>query len=74
MAEKFLNQAIQLRPADSVIVDHYGDTLWMLGRKIQAKYYWNSVIGFKDTEKDMLEKVKKKLLVGPNIDNNNSYN
>ena len=25
-------------------------------------------------EKDMLEKVKKKLLVGPNIDNNNSYN
>ncbi len=73
-AEKFMRKAIMLMPDDPIVNDHYGDILWSLNRKIQAKYYWNSVIGFKDTEKDMLEKVKKKLLVGPNIDKNNSYN
>ena len=73
-AEKFMRKAITLMPNDPIVNDHYGDILWSLNKKIQAKYYWNSVIGFKDTEKDMLEKVKKKLLVGPNIDNNNSYN
>ena len=73
-AEKFMRKAITLMPNDPIVNDHYGDILWSLNKKIQAKYYWNSVIGFKETEKDMLEKVKKKLLVGPNIDNNNSYN
>ena len=73
-AEKFMRKAITLMPNDPIVNDHYGDILWRLNKKIQAKYYWNSVIGFKDTEKDMLEKVKKKLLVGPNIDKNNSYN
>ena len=73
-AEKFMRKAITLMPNDPIVNDHYGDILWSLNKKIQAKYYCNSVIRFKDTEKDMLEKVKKKLLVGPNIDNNNSYN
>ena len=41
---------------------------------LRAKVLVLRFSGFKDTEKDMLEKVKKKLLVGPNIDNNNSYN
>ena len=66
MAEKFLNQAIQLRPADSVIVDHYGDTLWMLGRKIQAKYYWKNVLNSENsTDIDKIS-IKKKLLHGLN--------
>ena len=70
-AEKFMRKAITLMPNDPIVNDHYGDILWSLNKKIQAKYYWKSVLGFKDTEKDMLEKVKIKLLKGPEIENNN---
>ena len=66
MAEKFLNQAIQLRPEDSVIVDHYGDTLWMLGRKIQAKYYWKNVLNSEHSPDIDKISIKKKLLHGLN--------
>jgi tetratricopeptide (TPR) repeat protein len=64
-AEEFMKKAIQLMPDDPIVNDHYGDILWMLNRKIQAKYYWMSVLDFDDTEEKMKEEVNTKLLRGP---------
>ena len=38
-AESFLRRAIELMPNDPIVNDHYGDVLWKMDRKIQAKYY-----------------------------------
>ena len=63
-AENFLRKAIQLMPNDPVVSDHYGDVLWKLNRKIQAKYYWKSVLDSEKSESDLKKIVKKKLLYG----------
>ena len=59
-------------PNDPVINDHYGDILWKLNKKLQAKFYWESVLNLEDTEDDMIEKVKIKLLKGLKIESNSS--
>ena len=43
-AEKYLKKAVELMPYDPIVNDHYGDILWMLNRKIQARYFWNNVL------------------------------
>ena len=63
-AENFLRKAIQLMPNDPIVNDHYGDVLWKLNRKVQAKYYWKSVLESEKTENDLKKNVKKKLLKG----------
>ena len=63
-AEIFLRKAIQLMPNDPIINDHYGDVLWKLNRKIQAKYYWQSSFNSKETEYELKMKIKRKLLKG----------
>jgi tetratricopeptide (TPR) repeat protein len=64
-AEKYLKQAIQLMPNDPIVNDHYGDILWKLDRKLQARYFWESVLNFKTTEDDIKKSILKKLLKGP---------
>jgi len=66
-AEKFLRRAIELLPNDPIVNDHYGDILWKMDRKIQARYYWKSVLKFEDTEEKMKENIKFKLLKGLKI-------
>ena len=63
-AEKFLKEAIQLMPEDPIVNDHYGDILWMLDRKLQARYFWKSVLNLKETEEEMKKKALEKLLNG----------
>ena len=63
-AEKFLNIAVQLMPDDPIVSDHYGDILWKLDRKIQARYFWKNVLKMKDAEKDMIKKINAKLIYG----------
>ena len=63
-AEKFLKRAVELMPVDPVVNDHYADILWKLDRKIQARYFWNSVLNFEETEKKMIKKIKFKLIDG----------
>ncbi len=63
-AENFLRKAIQLMPKDPIVNDHYGDVLWKLNRKIQAKYYWKSAFDSKDVENELKIKISKKLLKG----------
>ena len=29
-------------PEDPIVNDHYGDILWKLNRKIQARYFWSN--------------------------------
>ncbi len=70
-AEELLRKAIILMPNDPIVNDHYGDILWSLDKKIQAKYYWNSVLQFKDTDDETRRKVKHKLLLGINNKNEN---
>ncbi len=63
-AEAFLRRAIQLMPDDPIVNDHYGDILWKMNRKIEAKYYWKSVLKFKDTDEEMKSDVNNKILRG----------
>ena len=52
-------------PDDPIINDHYGDILWKLDRKMQAKYYWQSVLSLEDTEEITKDEIHIKLLKGP---------
>ena len=63
-AEKFLKRAVELMPDDPVVNDHYGDTLWKLGKKIQARYFWTSVLNLKETEDKMKRNINIKLIKG----------
>ena len=63
-AEQFLKRAIELMPDDPIVNDHYGDILWKMDRKIQAKYYWQNVLKFEDSEESMKEAINIKLLKG----------
>ena len=64
-AEKYLRRAVELMPYDPIVNDHYGDILWRLDKKIQARYFWKNVLKIKDVEKEMIKKINDKLLEGP---------
>ena len=64
-AEKFLKRAVQLMPEDPIVNDHYGDILWKLDRKIQARYFWSTVLEMKDAEPELIDQIKNKLVKGP---------
>jgi tetratricopeptide (TPR) repeat protein len=63
-AEKFLKRAVELMPDDPIVNDHYGDILWQLDRKIQARYFWSSVLKMDDAEESMIEKINIKIVEG----------
>ena len=51
-------------PRDPIVNDHYGDVLWKLDRKIQARYYWQSILESDDANEELKVKVSEKLLKG----------
>jgi len=63
-AEFFLKRAVQLSPTEPIINDHYADALWMLNKKIQARYVWDYVYKLKDSEKELKDVIRKKLIFG----------
>ena len=63
-SKNYLQLALRLMPADPIVNDHYGDVLWKNGNEIQAIYYWNYVLNLEKVEKDLKEKVEKKLIKG----------
>ena len=63
-AENFLKRAVELMPQDPIVNDHYGDILWQLDRKIQARYFWQAVLNLDETEDAMKETIKNKLIEG----------
>ena len=64
IAEEYLQKALILMPDDPVVNDHYGDVLWQLNRKLQAKYFWESVLDLEETDEKMKLDIKDKLLNG----------
>ncbi len=64
-AEKYLRKAVELMPDDPIVNDHYGDVLWQLDRKLQAKYFWEHVLELEDTEEEMKKDIEIKLIDGP---------
>ena len=63
-AEKYLKRAVELMPEDPTVNDHYGDILWKLDRKIQARYFWNNVLSFDDTDEDIRKNINIKIIEG----------
>ena len=63
-AEKYIKKAVELMPEDPTVNDHYGDILWKLKRNIQARYFWNYVLGLDDTDEDVRKKIKIKIIEG----------
>ena len=63
-AEKYLKRAVELMPDDPIVNDHYGDILWKLNRKIQARYFWKSVSKMEDVDKELLQKINQKIIKG----------
>ena len=66
VAEFFLQRALELLPSDPIINDHYADTLWMLNKDIQARYFWKNILNLSDTEQELKDNVSKKLIFGIN--------
>lgn len=63
-AEPFLQKAVELLPLDPIINDHYADTLWMLDKNIQARYFWKYVLKLDGTEQELKDIISKKLIFG----------
>ena len=63
-AENFIKRAVELMPEDPIVNDHYGDILWKLDRKIQARYFWGNVLNLEETEDKMKNDIKNKLIKG----------
>ena len=63
-AEKYIKRAVELMPEDPTVNDHYGDILWKLNRKIQARYFWNNVLNFNDIKEDLKKNINIKMIEG----------
>ena len=63
-AEKFLKTAVELMPEDPTVNDHYGDILWKLDRKIQARYFWGNVLKMENVEAEMIQNINIKMIEG----------
>ena len=63
-AESFLKRAVELMPDDPIVNDHYGDILWRLDRKIQARYFWRMVQNMENVDEEVLKKINIKLIEG----------
>ncbi len=63
-AEKFLKRAVELMPDDPIVNDHYGDILWKLDRKIQARYFWTNVLKMDSAEDNMIDNINIKIIEG----------
>jgi len=64
-AEKYLKRAVEMMPDDPIVNDHYGDILWKLNQKIQARYFWRNVLEMEDVEDEIIENINNKLIEGP---------
>ena len=62
-ANSLLSYAAYLAPTDPVINEHYGDTLWKVGKYIEARYQWNRALDL-EPEIGLANSIKVKLLKG----------
>jgi tetratricopeptide (TPR) repeat protein len=62
-AVRELEHATELEPADPDINNHLGDAYWRAGRRIEARFQWERVLGLKPDDKLRAE-VEAKLKTG----------
>ena len=63
-AKFFLQQAVELLPSDPIINDHYADALWMLNKRVQARYIWGSILKSNKAKEKLKKDIKKKIIFG----------
>jgi tetratricopeptide (TPR) repeat protein len=63
-ASKFLERAAELMPYDAVVNDHLGDSYWKQGRLNEAKFQWNRVLKYNNSEEIIEKKIRAKLKNG----------
>jgi len=63
-AELHLQRAVELLPLDPIINDHYADTLWMLNKSVQARYFWKNILSLDSSEQKLKDAVSEKLIFG----------
>jgi len=66
-AVKTMERAVELTPTDPVINDHFGDTLWVVGRKTEARFQWRRALSFDPDEEDLRARIIRKLEVGLDV-------
>jgi len=62
-AVEHLGKAVEIKPVDPVVNDHFGDALWMVGRRIHARFQWKRSLSF-EPEDDNAERIRRKLAQG----------
>lgn len=61
-----MQRAAELLPVDPIVNDHFGDVLWMVGRKMEARFQWRRALSFEPEEKDAI-RIRRKLEVGLDV-------
>ena len=64
LARKQIEKALELNSKSGTLYDHYGDILWKLNRKLQARYFWKNVLKLETIDEELKENVRQKLLKG----------
>ena len=62
-AEQAMEVAVKLLPVDPILSDHYGDVLWMVDRKREARFQWRRALSYGPEEADA-ERIRAKLEQG----------
>ena len=62
-AVKHLERACELAPQDPTINDHFGDSLWRVGRELEARFQWQQALSLKPEPEDE-QKIRDKLVNG----------
>lgn len=62
-AEQAMEIAVKLLPVDPILSDHYGDVLWMVNRKREARFQWRRALSYGPEEADA-ERIRAKLAQG----------
>jgi predicted negative regulator of RcsB-dependent stress response len=58
-----LEKAVEAAPADATINEHFGDALWKVGRRTEARYQWQRALTL-DVEDAQRASISKKLEQG----------
>ena len=66
-AVRELARAVAMEPLVYEINDHYGDALWMVGRKREARFHWRRALTLKPTSDSVIARIKRKLAVGLDV-------
>ena len=63
-AERLLKLAYEKSPYEAEIYDHYGDVLWRLDKKLQARYVWKNALKLETIDDKIKKKIEYKITNG----------